>query len=173
MAFVLRREREFPLALTYQGPEAWLEFEFNFFFPFGGDELAVLLEIALFSVDVLPVIQANYLRYTIESDQDPLPDRYRVRIMLAGEVEKSQGVLGPFPPLSQARPQALFAIPPLLVIVTAIGIILIFAVIAWRTYTVGLGPAIFGGEGLIPGLLTLGAIGVGLYLVFGRKRGNA
>jgi hypothetical protein len=170
MAFVLRREREFPLALTYQGPEAVLEFEFSFFFPFGADDLAFLLDGALFSIDVLPIIQANYLRYTIESDREPLPDRYRVRLMLAGEVEESQGQLGPFTPFAKVRPQALFAIPPLLVIVTALGIALIFAVIAWRTYTLGLFQGIFGKpKDAIPFLL-LGAVGLGLYLVFVRRR---
>ena len=174
MAFELRKEREFELGLSYQGPTAVLEFEFNFFFPRGADDLALILDVALFSIDVLPEIQGNYLFYTIESDREPFPDRYRVRITLAGEVEESQGELGPFFPFSHARrPQAVFAIPPLLVIVGAVGLALFFTVIAWRTFKGGLWGGAFGGSGLPAPWSTavaLGAIGLGLYFVFGRGR---
>lgn len=182
MAFELRKEREFELGLSYQGPTAVLEFEFSFFFPRGEDDLAVLLEIALFSVDVLPIIQANYLRYTIESDREPFPDRYRVKLTLAGEVEASSGTLGPFLPFSHTQgPQGSFAIPPLLVIITALGLVLLFAVIAWKTYKGGLWGLVFGGggggdDGLAAPwavAVALGAVGLGLYFIFGRGRRNA
>ncbi len=167
MAFALRIERQFPLALTYRGPVAVLEFEFSFFFPRGADDLALLLDVALFSIDVLPIIQANYLRYTIESDEIPTPDRYRVKIMLAGEVERAAGTLSV--PFSAVRaPQGVFAIPPLLVIVVAIGIALLFAVIIWRTYQVTRKPL-----GLV---LVVGAIALGVgaaYYIAGPRRSNA
>lgn len=175
MAFVLQIERQFPLDRTYQGPEAWLEFEFSFFFPRGADDLALILDAALFSINVLPVIQLNYLRYTIESDNLPRqPDRYRVSVVLAGEVEASQGTIDPLFAQIQA-PQAIFAPVTIIAIAIAVGIALVFASIAWRTFTVGLAPTIFGiGKGaIVPGLLTLGAVGLGLYFVFGRQRINA
>ena len=179
MAFVLRREREFEFGLAYVGPTAVLQFEFSFFFPGGADDLAFLLDAALFSIDVLPIIQANYLHYTIESDREPFPDRYRVTITLAGEVEQSAGELGPFLPFSQThRPQAVFAIPPLLVIITALGLALLFAAIAWKTFKGGLWGGLFGGgdDGLSPPYavaVALGAVGLGLYFIFGRGRRNA
>ena len=168
MAFVLQIEKPFDLALSYQGPVAVLEMEFSFFFPNGASDLAFLLDIALFSFDVLPVIQANYLTYTIESEAVPLaPDHYRVKIMLAGEVENSQGELGPFVPFSVTRrPQAVFAIPPLLVIVAALGLAAFLGVVIWRTYQLT-GKAL----GLV---LVLGAIALGLGLAFsgGGRRSN-
>ena len=177
MAFELRREREFELGLAYVGPTAVLQFEFSFFFPGGADDLAFLLDAALFSIDVLPIIQANYLRYTIESDREPFPDRYRVTITLAGEVEASSGTLGPFTPFAQAHPQVVFAIPPLLVIIAAIGLALIFVVIAWNTFRGGLWGTVFGDTPGKPDPVTLalvlGAIGVGAYMIFGRRKGNA
>ena len=177
MGFVLRRDREFALALTHQGPVAVLELEFSFVFVSGLwgdaiDELEAYLRLALFSTQVLPMIQANYLGYTIESDTHPLIDRYRVSVMLAGEVERSQGVLGPFPPFAQHAPQALFAIPPLIVIATALGIALVFAAIAWRTYTVGLGGALFG-KGPVGTIAMAGAVALGLFLVLGGRRESA
>lgn len=181
MAFALRREREFPLGLSYRGPTAVLEFEFSFFFPGGADDLAFVLNAALFSIDVLPIIQANYLKYTIESDRDPFPDRYRVRITLAGEVEESSGVIGPFPSSQIRAPQAFFAIPPLLLIVVAVGIALLFAAIIWNTFNGGLWGTFFGGGGggggakpdPVAAALVLGAVALGLYFVFGRRRSSA
>ena len=173
MAFELRREREFELGLVYSGPTAVLEFEFSFWFPNGADDLALILDAILFSIDVLPIIQANYLRYTIESDREPFPDRYRVILTLAGDVEEASGVIGP--PFSQTSPQALFTIPGLLVIVAAVGLALFFAVIAWKTYKGGLWGAVFGEPPptAVAAVVALGAIGLGLYFVFGRRRADA
>ena len=170
MAFGLQIEKEFDLALTYDGPTAVLAFEFNFFFPGGASDLAFLLDIALFSVGVIPIIQANYLRYTIESDPVPFPDRYRVTIFLAGEVEESQGTLGPFTPFAQAGPQAIFALPPLLLIVIAVGVAGLLGVIAYRTFTLGLGPAL----GIPTWAMGVGAIVIGLALISGltKRRAN-
>ena len=181
MAFELRKEREFELGLTYVGPTAVLEFEFSFFFPNGADDLAFLLNAALFSIDVLPIVQTSYLRYTIESDKEPFPDRYRVKITLAGDVDApAEGILGPFPLFSQVQaPQAVFAIPALAAIIVALGIVLVLAVFAWKIYNGGLWGAIFGGGGGGGGgglpapwaaAVALGATALGLYFIFGRGR---
>jgi len=179
MAFALKRERQFDLALTHQGPVAVLEIEFSFVFVSGLwsdsiEELETYLNVGLYSAQVLPIIQTNYLGYSIEADTRPLIDRYRVKIMLAGEVEASRGELGPFLPFSLAQsPQGIIALPPLLVLVTAIGIAGLFGVIAYRTFTVGLAAAL----GIPPWAIGLGAVAVGLALVGGlgkeKRRENA
>lgn len=166
MAFVLKRDSRFPLGLTYDGPVAVVEVEFNFVFISGIwsdsiDELEFYLNIGLFAADILPIIKTNYLRYTIEADTDPLIDRYRIRISLAGEIEESSGSLGPFLPFAQARPQAVIALPGVLTLVAAIGIAGLLGVIAYRTFTLGLGPAL----GIPPWAMGVGAIVIGLALV--------
>ena len=175
MGFVLQREQEFELALTYRGPVAVLEIEFSFVFISGLwsdsiDELETYLRGGMFSAQVLPIIQTNYLGYTIEADTRPRIDRYRVKIMLAGEVEKSQGELGPFRPFSQTEgPQALIALPPLLVLVAAFGIAGLFAAIAYRTYTVGLAGAL----GIPPWAMGVGAVAIGVALLGGLGKRSA
>lgn len=170
MAFVLKRDVQFPLAFTDAGPVAVVEVEFSFVFVSGiwSDSIAELefyLNVGLFAADILPEITTNYLGYTIEADTDPFIDRYRITIKLAGEIEESSGSLGPFRPFAVV-PQVVIPLPGVLILVAAIGLAGLLGVIAYRTFTLGLGPAL----GIPPWAMGVGAIAIGLVLVQGLIR---
>lgn len=178
MAFQTKRVVTFPLAETYRGPTAVIRFDFPFVFLPGIDPIAQLeaiVQAGLFSLSIIPEIRDNYLSYELAVDDKAgfTPDRYQVTVIVAGETEEASGTIGPFFAQHQSlrrgqvAAQAFIGIVPLLAIAVAIGILLIFAVIAYNIFTGRWGAAAFGWGVLLPLALVAG----GVYLVSqGRKR---
>ena len=185
MAFVVGKEVTFPLGETYRGPTAVVQFDFPFVFaPFIDpiDQLNVIVQLGLFSLSIIPEVRDNYLGYKLAVDDKGgfTPDRYQVTVFVAGETEAASGTIGPFPPFAsqpawtehrrlakvttqrgRVSPHALIAIPPLVGIIVAIGILLVFVSIAYNIFTGRWGPAAFGWGIVLPIALVAG----GVYLV--------
>ena len=192
MAFVVGREVTFPLGETYRGPTAVVQFDFPFVFaPFIDpiDQLNVIVQLGLFSLSIIPEVRDNYLGYKLAVDDKGgfISDRYQVTVFVAGETQDASGTIGPFPPFASqpawtehgrlarvsARrgaiaPQAFIGVVPLLAIAVAIGILLVFATIAYNIFTGRWGAAAVGWGLLLPIALVAG----GVYLVATGVRGG-
>lgn len=174
MPFVEARAVQFDRAVGYVGPVAVLEFEFSFIFPsglVGGSavgELEFYLKIGMFSLSVVPTIQADYLAYSIEVDTAPRIDRYRVKVFVAGETERQSGSIGPLFRANPARtPSVFIAAGTLLAIVFAVGLAGLFAVIAYKIYNAGIGPILALGLGAF----AIAAVaGVAIFFIIGGRR---
>ena len=191
MAFQTQRVVNFPLANTYRGPTAVVQFDFPFIFLPGIDpidQLNAIVQAGLFSLSIVPEIRNNYLAYELAVDDKAgfTPDQYQVKVIVAGETQEASGTIGPFlarqpaawttgRPLARvsARRDPLYAqafIGPvlLLTIVVAIGILLVFAAIAYKIFNGSWGPGKVGWGLLLPIALVAG----GVYLVTRGARGG-
>ena len=184
MAFQVQKVVTFALGETYRGPTAVIQFDFPFVFLPGIDpidQLNAIVQTALFSASIIPEITANYLRYELAVDDKAgfNPDQYQVTVIVAGETQEASGTIGPFfarqPAPWTARgllarvsarrdrvyPQVFIGVVPLLAIAVAVGIILVFATIAYKIFNGSWGPGAVGWGLLLPVALVAG----GVYLV--------
>ena len=183
MAFVVARVVTFSLGETYRGPTAVVQFDFPFVFLPGLDPIAQLdaiIQGALFTATIIPEITANYLGYQLAVDDRAgfTPDRYQVTVFVAGDTQEASGTIGPFlarqpvawttgRPLARVSArrdllsQAFIGVVPLLAIAVAVGIILVFATIAYKIFNGSWGPGAVGWGLLLPIALVAG----GVYLV--------
>ena len=184
--FETKKVVTFALGESYRGPTATLQLEFPFVFPTlpglsAIDQLDLTVRAALFSADILQLVKDNYLGYQLAVDTKPFIDKYRVVVFTAGETQEAAGSIGPFParqplawtmghPLSRvsarrdapsAYPQVVIALPAILAIAVAIGILLVFAAIAYKIFNGSWGPVALGWGLLLPIALVVG----GVYLV--------
>ena len=191
MAFVVGKEVTFPLGETYRGPTAVVQFDFPFIFLPGIDpidQLNAIVQAGLFSLSIVPEIRDNYLGYKLAVDDRAglTPDRYQVTIFVAGETQEASGTIGPFfdrqpaawitgRPLARVsarrdrlHAQAFIAVPLLAAVIVAIGILLVFAAIAYKIFNGSWGPGALGWGLLLPIALVAG--GVYLIMQAGRRR---
>lgn len=184
MAFVTQKVVIFPLGETYRGSTAIVQFDFPFVFLPGIDpidQLDAIVQAGLFSASIIPGIQDNYLSYELAVDDKAgfTPDQYQVTVFVAGETQEASGTIGPFlarqpaawitgRPLARVSarrgrldPQAFIGVVPLLAIVVAIGILLVFATITYKIFNGDWGPAGIGWGIVLPIALVVG----GVYLI--------
>ena len=182
--FETKKVVTFALGESYRGPTATLQLEFPFVFPTlpglsAIDQLDLTVRAALFSADILQLVKDNYLGYQLAVDTKPFIDKYRVVVFTAGETQEAAGSIGPFParqpaawtasrPLARvttqrpaAYPQVVIAPLVILAIAVAIGVLLIFATIAYKIFNGSWGPVALGWGLLLPIALVVG----GVYLV--------
>ena len=185
MDFETKKVVTFSLGETYRGPSAVVNLEFPFVFVTvpgldAIDQLNAIVRAGLFAASISDLVKGNYLGYELAVDTKPFfADKYKVTVFVAGETEQQSGKIGPFlsrqpaawtsrRPLARVssrrgRSYAQAAIAPLLLvaIAVAIGILLVFAAIAYKIFNGSWGPAALGWGLLLPIGLVLG----GVYLV--------
>lgn len=157
-----------PLGDQYRGPTAVMDMSFT-----GTPGLRGPIKATVLGIDS---IADKVLRIEIWQDTEPLFDRYRVRVTLAGDYAiPPEGLEGEGVPdegeISGIRArgvQGIGALPLLFIpaIATALGILGILGVIAWRVYKASWGSLVAGGSAL---LLVAGAVAIGgIWLLRGR-----
>jgi hypothetical protein len=184
MAFQVQKVVTFTLGETYRGPTAVVQFDFPFVFLPGIDpidQLNAIVQVGLFSLSIVPEIRDNYLGYELAVDDKAgfTPDQYQVTVSVAGDTQEAAGTIGPFlakQPVawtSRSRlarvsarrnslyPQAFIGPVLLLAVAVAIGILLVFATIAFKIFNGSWGPGAVGWGILLPIALVVG----GVYLV--------
>ena len=169
MAFQLKKEGEFELNRTWEGEKTRAEFEFSF------PNLPLISEVVLIQQAIKAssiTIRDKYLRYTIEEDTAPRPNRFRVKVWLAGAPQREvQGTIDGTKVSYQSGGQVGAAVGALpLLAVVAIG--LVIAVIVGTVVFKILKETGLLGVVTNPFVLLAGLGLVAGYLIFGRKKGE-